>query len=179
MKRISQRLLSHFENHNSKWFQRIQLQILMDLAAQSFGAPRKRIWTKPADEALAAYAAYTVQCMASPVNTAFVFLSAKALGEKVRRRSGLTDPEDLQRLVFLLYRNINITMEGQLPGEITVRHCYFSDHYTPEQCQIMSCVDSGIVSGICGGDELIFSQRITEGCAVCRACLCEKEHHNE
>ena len=33
----------------------------------------------------------------------------------------------------------------------------------------MSCVDSGIISGLCGGGRLTFTKRITEGCTLCTA----------
>ena len=56
-------------------------------------------------------------------------------------------------------------------GEIVVTDCYFSRFYTPEQCAIMSSVDSGIIAGLCGGGTLTFTERITEGCRRCRACF--------
>ena len=56
-------------------------------------------------------------------------------------------------------------------GEIVVTDCYFSRFYTPEQCAIMSSVDSGIIAGLCGGGTLTFTERITEGCRQCRACF--------
>ena len=56
-------------------------------------------------------------------------------------------------------------------GEIVVTDCYFSRFYTPEQCAVMSSVDSGIIAGLCGGGTLTFTERITEGCRQCRACF--------
>ena len=43
--------------------------------------------------------------------------------------------------------------------------------YTPEECALMSNVDSGMIAGILGGGSLTFSERITEGCGGCRARL--------
>ena len=70
-----------------------------------------------------------------------------------------------------LYRNLQISMSGHLPGEITVRKCYFSGFYTPEQCAIMSAVDSGVISGLFGGGTLTFTRRMTEGHETCAACF--------
>ncbi len=174
--KFSRRLLRRFEKHAPEYFYRIQIQALANLAADSFGCERIRISRGSHSQALKDYAQFTAKCMESrPADTDRLFRDAYELGSKVRRVSGLTDKSDLQRLVFMLYRNIDIFMVGEVPGEISVLGCYFSRFYTPRQCELMSCVDSGIVSGIFGGGELTFSQRITEGCEKCIACFCEEE----
>ena len=179
-KAISRRLLRRFERHTPQVFRRRQLQILADLAAGSFGRSPIRISKGYPARGLREYAAYTVSCMETgPADPDRLFRDAADLGARIRRASGLTDPEDLQRLVFLLYRNIGIIMTGELPGQIDVPVCYFSRYYTPQQCALMSCVDSGIVSGIFGGGHLAFSQRITEGCDRCKACFCKEERDHE
>ena len=89
-------------------------------------------------------------------------------GERVRRLTGFTEKADLERLVFYLYRNIGLLMDGHLPGEIKVSSCYFSRFYTPEQCALMSYMDSGIIAGILGGGKIEFTERITEGCGGCK-----------
>ena len=61
-----------------------------------------------------------------------------------------------------------ILMDGHLPGEIKVSSCYFSRFYTPEQCALMSYMDSGIIAGILGGGKIEFTERITEGCGGCK-----------
>lgn len=178
--RISRRLLNRLEHHTSAFFRRAQIQILADLAADSFGRGKIRIRKGSPAKALKEYAAFTVSCMeAGPADPDRLFRDAARLGSRIRRASGLTDRSDLQKLVFLLYRNIDIEMTGNLPGEIVVSSCYFNRFYTPRQCRLMSCVDSGIVSGIFGGGQLVFSQRITDGCDRCVACLCKEENDHE
>jgi len=98
-----------------------------------------------------------------------LFRAAYLTGRRVRRLTGFTQSEDISRLTFWLYRNIRIAMTGTIPGKIMVRGCYFSRYYSPEDCRKMSCVDSGIISGLCGGGRLIFTKRITEGCTLCTA----------
>lgn len=177
--KISRRLLSRMEKHTPRFFYRIQIQALADLAADSFGRERIRISRGSHAQALKEYAQFTELCMETcTADPERLFRDAYDLGAKVRRLSGLTDRSDLQKLVFQLYRNIDIFMVGELPGEISVLGCYFSRFYTPRQCELMSCVDSGIVSGIFGGGELTFSRRITEGCESCVARFCE-EGNNE
>ncbi|MBP3899842.1 MAG: hypothetical protein J6D53_00035 [Blautia sp.] len=98
-----------------------------------------------------------------------LFRAAYLTGRQVRRLTGFTAGEDISRLTFWLYRNLCITMTGQIPGKIMVKNCYFSKYYSPEDCRIMSYVDSGIISGLCGGGRLTFTKRITEGCKMCTA----------
>lgn len=177
---ISKRLLGRFEKKVPVFLRRRQLQVLMDLAAESFGMPREKLRKGSAEKALRQYAGFTCLCMETGnVEEEKLYQDAYRLGDKIRQTTGLTKDEDLKRLIILLYRNIGIKMsiEGNLGtehrGEVTVSNCYFSRVYTPEECRLMSFVDSGIVSGICGGGKLRFSQRLTEGCESCRACFAE------
>lgn len=177
-KRISRRLLSRFEKNMPEHLQRRQLQVLMDLEAESFGMPKEKLCKGSAATALRQYADFTRRCMAAgTVDEEKLYQDAYRLGSKIRHMTELKDDEDLKRLIILLYRNIGIRMniEGkpgsEHTGKFTVSDCYFSRFYFPEECRIMSFVDSGIVSGICGGGRLQFSRRITEGCGFCRACL--------
>ena len=165
-------LLHRLERHPSKLFMRLQLQILWNLTAKAFDAPGRQIWFLPYERALEAYAAFTKECMASRnANPQRLYHCAFAVGSRIRRISGFREGQDLERLVFFLYRNLKIEMKGQLPGEITVSKCYFSAGYTPQQCRWMSALDSGIIGGIWGGGRLEFTQRLTEGCTQCKACF--------
>ena len=137
---------------------------------------------KKADVNVASKNSNTKQSMGNDLLCATLFRDAARLGRRIRRISGLSSTSDLEKLIFMLYRNIGIEMTGSLPGEITVSKCYFSRYYTPEQCRIMSYVDSGIISGIMGGGRLKFSQRITDGCQCCNANFCKgrsREHERE
>lgn len=165
-------LVRFHERHMLSFFRRIQLQVLANVTADAFGVKAPRLWQKNPEKALADYAAFTRNCMeVCTVDAERMYRLSYQLGYTLRRITGFSEREDLQRLVFLLYRNIGITMQGELPGCVTVSECYFSQIYTPQQCRMISSMDSGIVSGICGGVELTFTQRLTEGCDHCTACL--------
>ena len=62
---LSRRVLSCLERRTPQWVRSLELQILLNLAAESFGQEKKYIWRLPPEEALSAYAAYTVACMES------------------------------------------------------------------------------------------------------------------
>lgn len=216
---LSRKLLQQLERHTPDRVRSMEIQILLNLAARAFRVPGKKVWHLPADDALRAYAEFTVQCMKTKhAAPRVLYRQAYAIGSRVRRLTGITDSHAIEQLVFYLYSNIRIQMFGNLPaivkneqnrntqnnnehnrntqnndeqnrntqnnnehkvskqdypayGEIVVTDCYFSRYYTPEQCAVMSSVDSGIIAGLCGGGTLTFTERITEGCRRCRACF--------
>ncbi len=130
-------------------------------------------------KALRKYAEFTTACMEllgsgetiGEENSDRLYQDAYRLGSIFRKVTGFRERADLDRLIFYLYRNIDIDMSGSTGSELIVSDCYFSNFYTPEQCMMMSNVDSGIIAGICGGGHLEFTERITEGCERCRACF--------
>ena len=170
------RLLTLLEKHTPEFVRSIQIQILLNATTSAFGRPEKRVWHLPGDRALAAYTAFTKECMSEPAaDRRRVYRCAYMLGRKVRNITGFSAERDRERLVIWLYGNIGIRMMGHLPGEIVIPSCYFGQFYTPAQCRTMSLMDQGIISGICGGGKLIFTKRITQGYSRCAACLLQKK----
>ena len=190
-------ILRALEWYTPAWIVCLEIRILYKTTARAFGVPEKKIplWSAGqalrirdvrqalrtgfagqtlrngyAEQALRDYAAYSARClMRCKADPGRIYREAYRTGEQVRRLTGFTEKEDLERLVFYLYRNIGILMDGRLPGEVTVSSCFFSRFYTPEQCALMSYMDSGIIAGILGGGKLEFTERITEGCGGCKA----------
>ena len=171
---LTRAVLTRLEKHTPEWVRSLEIQLLSDLTARAFQVPGRSLWNKPAELALRQYAAFTVSCMDErEADPNVLYREAYAVGSRLRQLTGISEKRDAERLVFYLYRNIGITMLGELPGEITVPDCFFARFYTPRQCAVMSAVDAGIIAGICGGGSLRFSQRITEGCGMCRASFIE------
>lgn len=163
-------LLRSLERHPSTLFSRVQLQLLLNATARAFDVSGKQIWHLPHRRASEEYASFTENAMRSRhADPRRLYREAYALGSRIRRITGFTDSSDLRRLLFFLYRNIDIHMDGKIPGEVTVSSCYFSRFYTPQQCALMSFMDSGFIAGLWGGGELEFTERITEGCETCTA----------
>ncbi len=170
--KIFKKIMKLLDRRDSGLFTRIQLQILLNATANAFALPGKRIWSLSAGRALHEYAVFTADCMKyKAADTARLYDEAYRTGKRIRRITGFTEKNNnnIEKLIFLLYRNIRIDMSGHIPGKITVSHCYFSEIYTPEQCRIMSFMDSGIMAGLLGGGKLEFTGRITEGCGSCTA----------
>ena len=169
---LFRKVLGKLEQHTPDFLRSLEIQILLNLTARAFHAYGMSIRRMQADTALEKYAQFTVSCMNSgKADPAALYRSAFAAGRLLRLISGFQDPADLQRLVFYLYRNIRITMTGELPGGMIVPDCYFSRFYTPKQCAVMSLMDSGIIAGLFGEGRLKFTARLTSGCEACKACF--------
>ena len=170
--KIFRKLLDRLEIRTPGSLLCFQYQILTDLTARAFRAPRIRVWNLGPEKAFEAYARFSAETMKKyPGDTDRLFREAYRTGRSLRILTGFRENEDLQRLVFYLYRNIRIRMKGTLPGSVRVSTCYFSLLYSPPMCALMSQADSGIVSGLFGGGTLAFTERITEGCGECWACF--------
>ncbi|MBQ6526952.1 MAG: hypothetical protein IJI38_00355, partial [Clostridia bacterium] len=138
--------------------------------------PAVRVLGMKPEGALRIYRAFTKECMQkSAADGKRLYDHAYALGQRVRKTTGFREQRDLEELVFWLYRQIGIRMSGQIPGDITVSACAFSCAYTPDECRFMSNMDAGIIAGICGKGQLVFTERLTEGCKCCRACFQEEK----
>lgn len=165
-------------------FEKIELQLLMNLTAAAFGQRPLRTWTQPHAAALSTYAACTREWMRSATGARedlqeALFRRSLRMGRLLRRLTFFLGDAGHAWLVLALYKGIGIDMRGMLPGDVQVTSCFFSQAYTPDMCALISAMDDGIVSGIMGGGRLVFTQRITEGCGSCRACLTRSEKHVE
>lgn len=163
---------------------RLELQLLMDLTAAAFAQRSLRVWTRPHREALAVYAACTRDWMtgtAIPPDAlrSDMYRRSRRLGRLLRAFTFFLTDAGHARLVFALYKGIGIDLRGTLPGDIRVQSCFFSQYYTPGMCALISAMDDGMMSGIMGGGTLTFTQRITEGCGCCRACLTRSDSHDK
>ncbi len=154
---------------------RIEIQMLMNLVTSSLGLQGRNVLGLPSAQSLDIFAAFTSEQLEKSSNEQRQKLHHKAfkLGTMLRRCLIRRDNETLTSMVFLLYSNIGIQMEGHFPEEVMVRCCHFSRHYSPQICSIASLMDSGVIGGLFGGGRLGFSERITEGKLRCRCKMLE------
>ena len=97
-----------------------------------------------------------------------LYWNAYRLGRTPGRLLGIRSVDDVMALGRLLYSILDIEFDGSGNGEITVSRCYFSSFYSPEVCRLISAMDSGLLAGLAGAGDLVFTQRITEGQPCCR-----------
>lgn len=160
----------------SSGFRTLQIAIMLDTFARALRVEPPRLPAHPAN-ALRVFAVFTADCAQAatlpgnggdaPLQEA-LYREALELGQHIRRLPVLRDADPFE-LVQMLYRNIGISMNGALPGEIEIPRCYFAQHYSPRECRFMSAFDRGIIEGITGGGVFAFTERITEGAPCCRA----------
>ncbi len=163
--------------------QALVVQVLCDTFARTFDVEAPRVWGLRASEEckrpdLFAFREFSAACIEEALlSPSYAAQRRKRLRELAERlghsvRIALA-PEDkeLADLVTHLYSLIGIEVQGQVPGSLVFRRCYFSERYTPKLCAFMSAFDDGFISGLCGGGQLVFSTRITEGHTGCEACF--------
>lgn len=171
-----------------EWVRKFEVAALMGVFVEAFDVEAPALEDLSAEEALAAYRAFTAICMETAMNSSKVAAANRVrlgegacrLGAKVRRLLGVR-PSQAMRVTRFFYRGIGITLEGDLPGGLQFGPCYFSRRYTPEECWFMSAFDEGFMRGITGRKEadLVFECRLTEGASCCRAQFMETQRNLE
>lgn len=97
-----------------------------------------------------------------------LYRNAYRLGRTPGWLFGVRSIDDVMALGRLLYSLLDIEFCGRGSGEFTIHHCYFSRFYSEEMCRVMSAMDRGLLAGLAGTGDLVFTQRITEGHSCCR-----------
>jgi hypothetical protein len=160
----------------------VRNEILTELfkaTANAFGCPLPVFYNSRCDERLQAYALFTrdqaEKTLRAGRDLAIVRKrlnkNSYPLGRKARKWLAIDSMEEVMEIGRILYRMIGVEMQGDVQGDMVMKHCYFSQFYSPAVCDLISALDDGIFSGLSGGGRLVFSQRLTEGCECCRASL--------
>jgi hypothetical protein len=103
-----------------------------------------------------------------------LFSNARDLGKRIRVWLGIRGTREVMDVARALYRVIGVDFRGRAnagTSTFTVARCYFSSHYSPEVCRLISGLDAGLLSGLSDGRELVFTKRVTEGAALCAGVL--------
>jgi hypothetical protein len=155
------------------------LKDLFSLTAHAFGREAPDLRAMPWAECLRQYAVFTraevEKAMAAgpdiePLRER-LRKNAAAFGRLLRARLGIRTAKEALDGLTLLYGAIEIELLADATGGVTIPRCFFSRHYTPAVCHVVSALDEGLAAGFTDGGRLQFSQRITEGHACCRAVL--------
>jgi hypothetical protein len=105
-----------------------------------------------------------------------LYQSAYEFGNKFRKQFRVSTARDVMEASRFLYKILGIDFKGTEKGTITISKCFFSQHYSPFTCRVISSLDAGMIAGLSGGGGLSFSERITEGSTFCNAQFIFKEH---
>ncbi len=168
---------------SARWGRRMELWILMKVTAKAFDTSPPSVRGQNEEQVLASYARFTAEEAQRALSEGrdiqnvheSLYAEAYALGTRMRKLLRLKSKQDALSLLKVLYRNIGIDLDGQLPGKLQITSCFFSRTYSPQICAIISSLDWGIFAGLCGGGRLTFTRRITEGAPSCHAMFNEEE----
>lgn len=98
-----------------------------------------------------------------------LYQSAYEFGHKFRKQFRISTARDVMEVGRFLYKILGIEFKGTDKGAITISKCFFSQHYSPSTCHVISSLDAGMIAGLSGGGVMKFSERITEGSKSCKA----------
>jgi hypothetical protein len=165
------------------FLKRRELMKLFHLTASTFEKPIPPMADLSFEECLAEFAHFTK----SEVDQLIIrhedlqtvqdrlFQGAYAFGDKFRRIFRVSSTSDVIAVSRLLYRVLGIDFQGTEQGTIKISKCFFSKIYSSTTCHVISSLDAGMIAGLSGGNEMIFSERITEGAESCIAQFILKE----
>jgi hypothetical protein len=172
-------LLPRLLTHTPAIVKRQALVQLFRATAAAFQADTPRLSGLSREQCLLAYARFTADQADEALRQGGdlselqerLYQNAYRLGRTPGWLLRVRSVDDVMALGRTLYDLLDIDFGGSVSGsgEITISRCYFSSYYSPEACQVMSAMDRGLLAGLAGGGELMFSQRITEGYPCCRA----------
>jgi len=97
--------------------------------------------------------------------------NAFQLGRQFKRDFNIKSFAEVMQIGSVIYRLLKIDFRGEPQGNIVIKHCFFSAYYSGTICRLISALDAGLLTGLSGGGNLSFIQRITEGDECCRAYL--------
>jgi hypothetical protein len=105
-----------------------------------------------------------------------LFGQAEQLGHELRQKVNISTDAEVMELGQKLYDMLGINFQGDRQGMVTISKCFFSEYYSSQVCQLISALDEGILTGLSGGGQLTFSQRITDGNNCCQAQFISGEY---
>jgi hypothetical protein len=146
------------------------LDMLFERTAAAFGQPVPPLRGLSAEQTLQAFAEFTAHAAGTTAPRS-LFEVGFVPGRWLRRAFGVASTQDVMDAARVVYRVLGIDFAGDSDGEITISQCFFSRVYPPSVCRVMSALDAGLLAGLSGGRQLVFSQRITDGYPCCRAVL--------
>jgi hypothetical protein len=154
-----------------------ELRRLIKITADAFECTLPSTIGLSIDDTLTTFAQFTRTVVEQPhTRTAQsiqdqLFQSACDRGSKYRRIFRISTLDEAMEAGKVIYKILGIDFQGDTNGQITIRSCFFSKHYSAQTCKIISSLDAGLMAGLSGGSTLKFSQRITEGSLSCKAAL--------
>jgi hypothetical protein len=172
-------LLALLTLYTPGWVKGQGLRRLFAVTAEGFQVPLPDRLPRSHHQLLELYARFTAQQAVEALRSGRdldplrerVYRGAQGMGAGLRRQLGVGTMPEVMAAARVAYRALDIDFVGSPDGAIVVSRCFFSRHYSPEVCSLISALDAGLLAGLSGGGRLEFSQRLTEGADCCCARL--------
>jgi hypothetical protein len=156
---------------------RRRLKQLCALTADAFGSSAPLLVGVSLNEILERYARFTRGESEKAIRQPEVlekvrerlYSNAFALGSELRNKYRIRTLRDAFQMGRIIYKVLKIDFRWDGAGRVVIRRCFFSSHYTPEVCALISALDEGMMAGLSSGMKLQFVQRITDGSECCTA----------
>lgn len=173
-------LVSALEVYTPEFVKKRAITQLFNATAAAFEAEVPPLAGLDSEECLAEYARFTQALAEQRVREGRdveaverrLYENAVEMGRLQRRWLRPDTVQDVMATGRLLYRILDIDLQGDAQGEVVIQRCYFSRFYSGEVCRLMSAMDRGLFAGLSNGGELTFRSRITEGQPCCLAHFC-------
>jgi hypothetical protein len=163
-------------NHTPPFVKRQAVALLFGVTAAAFECARPRLRGLSYEQCLLAYATFTAERAGRALQggdlselSARLYRNAYRIGRAPGRLLRVRSVDDVIAVGRFLYGILDIDFQGSGSGDIVIGRCYFSRFYSADVCRLMSGMDRGLLAGLAGTGELVFSERITEGRPCCRA----------
>ena len=149
------------------------IQRLARLTSAAFGLDPRRI------RRLDRYAAFTAEQAEAAMNAGTgtrdiegrLFGRARELGSRLRFWLGVRKDDEAMAVARALYRVIGVDFEAGDSGRFAVSRCFFSSCYSASACRLISSLDAGLLCGLSGRREMVFTRRMTEGARLCEGVI--------
>jgi hypothetical protein len=163
------------------------LRTLFEATAMAFDRKTPPTERMSYDKCLETYARFTESAVSQTIDDrhdmgekAFALRhNAFQVGIRFRTLFGVTTRKDVMEVARLLYRIIGIDFHGTTEGEITISRCAFDRFYSARTCRVMSSFDEGVLAGLSGDGNLVFTGRLTDGYPYCEAHFEFKDQSSE
>ncbi len=161
-----------------QFIQRRKLEMLLDITADAFQVVSPSTAGLSYNNCLNLFARFTQEQALKSIQQgrelkvqSRLFQNAYRTGRQFKTDVNIKTPEEIMEMGRLIYKSLKIDFRGEPRGNIVIKRCFFSSFYSSNICRLISSLDEGLLTGLCGGGRLTFSQRITEGNDCCRAFL--------
>jgi hypothetical protein len=170
-------LISVLQIYTPDYIKKRALMQLFDATAAAFEAEVPPIAGLDSQKCLAEFARFTQTHAEQRLRDGHevevvgqrLYRNAVEMGQLHRKWLRVGTMADVMAIGRVLYRILDIDLQGDARGEVVIHRCYFSRFYSGEVCRLMSAMDRGLFAGLSNGGELTFTCRITEGQPSCRA----------